>query len=77
MSRNVIVKFNGTGDERKTIHRDLTVGKTYIALIPDDGMTDQDGFKVQGDDELWIPFDDVLDHVVTRMSFGFEIVAEA
>ena len=41
------------------------------------GMTDKNGHKVRFSDELWIPFDDVLDYVVTRMSFGFEIVAEA
>ena len=77
MARNVIVKFNGTDDEHKALHRDLTVGKTYIALILDGRMTGNSGNEVWVDDELRIPFDDVLDNVVTRMSFGFEIVAEA
>lgn len=77
MTRNVIVKFNGIINEHAYAPRSFTTGKTYIALIPDYGMTDKDGYKVQADDELWIPFDDALDHIVTRMSFGFEIVAEA
>ena len=79
MARNVIVKFNGISNEHAHArqHRDLTAGKEYIAFMPDHGMTDYNGMMVRFSDELWIPFDDALDNVVTRMSFGFEIVADA
>lgn len=55
-------------------HKDLTPGKTYSARRPRFGERDPHGFPVLHNDELWIDADDNGDVVVTRLSYGFQLV---
>lgn len=76
MGKAVKVRFDANaGDYELNIYRDLTVGSTYSAYLPEKGERDKHGLPVMLKDELWIDSDDIGDVVVGVLSDGFVIVA--